>query len=281
MPIDTNFKFGHVVAAPQGLAPGLAPPPDPRGLLAGFVGNLPLALPGQDNPLRSWSGQGFNMIWRPNFGGQSGNQDFFLELNLTQETLSFTDITGSGQNIGIANRGALQSDILLGGIAYLQQVTDRTSGVGQHFEPGVWINVPSTTNPAAPGSVVRMGSIPHGTTINLEGIVFTAPAPLIANTSITPFKVGSPDDGITGFGDAAFPGANDCQRHHVANAVSERARPDAGRPEQSEPPASERHRRTEHHANDRADHCVGPDPVCRRLADRYRLMRRAAGALQT
>jgi hypothetical protein len=202
MPIQTNFKFGQVVAAPQGLAP-LAPPLDPRGLLAGFVGNLPLAAPGQDNPLRSWSGQGFNMIWRPNFGGQSGDKDFFLELNLTQETLSFTDITGSGQNVGIANRGALQSDILLGGIAYLQQVTDRTSGVGQHFEPGVWINVPSTTNPPAPGSVVRMGSIPHGTTINLEGVVFTAPTPLIANTTITPFSVGSPDDGITGL--AHFP----------------------------------------------------------------------------
>ena len=198
MPIDTNFKFGQVVAPLAGLAPGLAPPLDPRGLLAGFVGNLPLAAPGQDNPLRSWSGQGFNMIWRPNFGGQSGSQDFFLELNLTQETLSFTDITGSGQNIGIANRGALQSDILLGGIAYLQQVTDRISGIGQHFEPGVWINVPSTTNPAAPGSVVRMGSIPHGTTINLEGIVFTAPAPVFQPSSITPFKVGSPDDGVTG-----------------------------------------------------------------------------------
>ena len=82
MPIDTNFKFGQVVNPPAGLAPGLAPPADPRGLLAGFVGNLPLALPGQDNPLRSWSGQGFNLIWRPNFGGQSGAKDFFLELNL-------------------------------------------------------------------------------------------------------------------------------------------------------------------------------------------------------
>ena len=59
------------------------------------------------------------MIWRPNVvGSPSGNQDFFLELNLTQESLSFTDISGSGKNIGIANRGALQPDILLGGIAY-------------------------------------------------------------------------------------------------------------------------------------------------------------------
>ena len=92
----------------------------------------------------------------------------------------------------------MQKDILLGGIAYLQQVTDRTSGVGQHFEPGVWINVPNTTNPAEAASVVRMGSIPHGTTVNLEGIAFTAPAPVIANTTITPFTVGSPDDGKTG-----------------------------------------------------------------------------------
>jgi hypothetical protein len=219
MPIETNFKFGQVVNPPAGLAPGLAPPADPRGLLAGFVGNLPLALPGQDNPLRSWSGQGFNLIWRPNFGGQSGAKDFFLELNLTQETLSFTDITGSGQNIGIANRGALQSDILLGGIAYLQQVTDRISGVGQHFEPGVWINVPSTTNPPAPASVSRMGSIPHGTTINLEGIVFTAPAPVIADTTITPFSVGSPDDGATGLVTPPFP------EQTLANVTTSRTAP--------------------------------------------------------
>jgi len=194
MPIETRFKFGHHVTAMA----GAALPADPRGLLAGFVGNLPLAAAGQDNPKRSWSGQGFNLIWRPNFNNQNGTKDFFLELNLTEESLEFTDVTGAGQNIGIANRGALQSDILLGGIAYLQQVTDRISGIGQHFEPGVWINVPNTTDPLAPSSVSRMGSIPHGTTVNLEGVAFTAPAPVIADTTITPFKVGSPDDGVTG-----------------------------------------------------------------------------------
>lgn len=193
MSIETDFKYGHYIDAPV----GVVALPDPRGLLAGFVGNLPLAAAGQDNPKRSWSGQGFNLIWRPNFG-QSGPKDFFLELNMTQETIDFTDITGSGPNVGIANRGALQKDILLGGISYLQQVKDSATGVGQHFEPGVWINVPDTTSPAEPGSVVRMGSIPHGTTINLEGVVFTAPTPAIADTTITPFKVGSPDDGITG-----------------------------------------------------------------------------------
>jgi len=198
MPIDTTFKFGQVVTAPAGvMTPLAATSPDPRGLLAGFVGNLPLAAPGQDNPKRRWQGQGFNMIWRPNFNNKSGPKNFFLELNETEEILDFTDITGSGKNVGIANRGALQDDILLGGIAYLQQVTDRGTGVGQHFEPGVWINVPSTTNPTEPASVSRMGSIPHGTTINLEGVVLTAPKPFIADTTITPFGFGSPDDGTT------------------------------------------------------------------------------------
>ena len=45
---------------------------------------------------------------------------------------------------------------------------------------------------------VRATDFPHGTTVNLEGVAFTAPAPLIANTTITPFTVGSPDDGATG-----------------------------------------------------------------------------------
>jgi hypothetical protein len=198
MPIETSFKFGQVVAAPAAAAAAAQTVQDPRGLLAGFVGNLPLAAPGQDNPKRRWSGQGFNLIWRPNFGNRSGTKDFFLELNSTQEILDFTDITGSGQNVGIANRGALQTDILLGGIAYLQQITDRASGVGQHFEPGVWINVPNTTDPAEPASVARMGSIPHGTTVNLEGVAFTVQEPQIADTTITPFTVGSPDDGATG-----------------------------------------------------------------------------------
>ena len=198
MPIETTFKFRQVIAGAAAAAAAPQTVQDPRGLLAGFVGDLPLAAAGQDNPKRRWQGQGFNLIWRPNFGGQSGTKNFFLELNLTEEILDFTDITGSGQNVGIANRGALQTDILLGGIAYLQQVTDRISSVGQHFEPGVWINVPQTTHPAEPASVARMGSIPHGTTVNLEGVAFTAPKPLIVDTTITPFTVGSPDDGATG-----------------------------------------------------------------------------------
>ena len=57
MPIDTTFKFGHVVAARAVAAQRLAAAPaaaatpvDPRGLLAGLVGNLPLAAPGRTTP---------------------------------------------------------------------------------------------------------------------------------------------------------------------------------------------------------------------------------------
>ena len=178
MAIETDFVFE------QKFALGMAKAADLLGPLRGFIGH---------QHKRSWKGTGFNMIWRPNFGGQSGSKDFFLELNLTNETLEFTDITGSG----IANRGFLQKDVALGGLAYLQQIADRFDNTHQHFEPGVWANVPATSNPNEIATVVRMGSIPHGTTINLQGKSLAAVAPQFATSSITPFKNGSPDDGKT------------------------------------------------------------------------------------
>jgi hypothetical protein len=190
MPIDTKFTFTHIHAASPDAKIPPPVPPDYRGLLAGFVGNQH-----QGDGRKQWKGHGFNLIWRPNFNGQSGSKDFFLELNLTKEILDFTDFTGT---TGIANRGSLQPDIFLGGISYLQQVFDAFDGTGQHVEPGVWINVPASTNPNEPTSVTRMGSIPHGSTINLEGVAFTAPAPVFLPASIVPFRVGSPDDGTSG-----------------------------------------------------------------------------------
>ena len=178
MAIETSFTFSHK------FAPSATKPADLLGPLRGFVGH------GHE---RSWKGEGFNLIWRPNFNKVSGSKDFFLELNLTSETLEFTDITGSG----IANRGLLQTDIALGGLGYLQQIDDRIEHTHQHFEPGVWASVPTTTNPNEPSTVIRMGSIPHGTTINLQGTGFPAPQPKFDPASITPFQQGSPDDGKT------------------------------------------------------------------------------------
>jgi hypothetical protein len=189
MPIETDFTFGHQIAQTAARA---AAPADLLGLLRGLVGTDP---PPPKNPHRKWTGKGFNMIWRPNHGGQSGPEDFFLELNFTDETLEFTDITSPGPT-GIANRGFLQNDIPLGGVAYMQTIKDSFDGSGQHFEPGVWANVPTTTNPNEPATIVRMGSIPHGTTINLQGRAFSAPEPLILEASIKPFPIGQPNNPI-------------------------------------------------------------------------------------
>lgn len=185
MAIETTFAFHHLrKRAGATETPGAAV--DRLGLLRGFVGN---------GHQRRWKGNGFNMIWRPNNKELSGPKDFFLELNLTSETLEFTDITGTG----IANRGLLQEDVLLGGLAYLQQLKDRFDDSDQHFEPGVWINIPQTSNPQEPATVTRMGTVPHGTTINLQGpaIFLTGKSPVFETASITPFKLGSPDDGTT------------------------------------------------------------------------------------
>lgn len=174
MPITSDFKFEHENMP--------APPPNLLGLLGGFVGGSPA-----DKPARKWKGTGFNMIWRPNRNNVSGDKDFFLELNMTDETLEFSAIQG-----GIANRGLLQGDITLGGASYLQTISDSFDNSGQHFEVGIWAHVPPTTDPAEAESVVRMGSIPHGTTVNLQGFALAAPAPLIQPASITPFKIGNP-----------------------------------------------------------------------------------------
>lgn len=189
MPIQTDFRFNQIRDQENGQRLALSTTDLLRDLRS-FIGN---------NHSRTWSGPGFNLIWRPHNKTGANTQDFFLELDVTKETLSFTDITGPQ---GIANRGLLQGDIALGGIAYQQEVSDvtRVPPKPLHFEPGVWLNIPATTNPAEAGTVARMGSIPHGTTINAQGKSLTSPTgkPLFTAASIMPFKIGSPDDGKTG-----------------------------------------------------------------------------------
>ncbi len=139
-----------------------------------------------------WKGRGFNQIWRP----FHGSQDRFLELNETIETLEFDRIPGD-----IPNRGLLQPDINLAGMHYLQQIQDaHVKGpngqlAGIHIEPGIWINVPPTTNPLDPTSVARMANIPHGTSLVAQGTSFpvlNGPPPPFAPVSITPFTINPP-----------------------------------------------------------------------------------------
>lgn len=141
----------------------------------------------------TWKGQGFNQIWRPFQGGPAG-QDRFLELNETLETLEFEEIPGD-----IPNRGFLQPDINLHGLRYLQQIQDANvlgpNGelAGIHVEHGMWLSVPATTNPSDPTNVVRMATIPHGTSLVAQGTaqapIHTAPA--IDPVSIATFTIGT------------------------------------------------------------------------------------------
>ena len=87
----------------------------------------------------------------------------------------------------------LQNDIFLNGVPYLQTINDVTTGnpVGIHVEPGIWIAVPSTTNPKETATVTRMASIPHGVTIEAQGTSSAiVGAPTIPPVSITPFAGG-------------------------------------------------------------------------------------------
>jgi len=156
---------------------------------------------GQEDPLGplqlllgTWKGQGLNQIWRP-FHAVPPNppgQDRFLELNLTDETIQFENIPGA-----IPNRGLLQADINLFGMTYLQQVSDRNVGGGIHVETGIWANVQATTDPQEVATVVRLGSIPHGTTIEAQGSAnVIAQAPLIPAVSIMPFVIDNPKEPI-------------------------------------------------------------------------------------
>jgi hypothetical protein len=172
MTLSHDFAFEPVPAVADPQPHPFTTIDDPLGPLATLAG--------------TWKGTGFNTIWRPHF--PSGNQDRFLELNLTKETLVFEEIPGS-----IPNRGLDQKDIEMFGLHYMQTISDSTLDAGIHLEPGIWATVPATTAPQEPPTVVRMASIPHGTVVLAQGKAFTiAGPPVIKDVDIIPFSPGDP-----------------------------------------------------------------------------------------
>lgn len=132
----------------------------------------------------TWGGKGFNTIWRPNSTPAS---DRFLELNLTNDQIAFNAISGP-----IPNRGFKQPDINMFGLTYLQQVSDSNLNAGLHIEPGIWAVVPKTTDPAEVPTVVRMASIPHGTTMLAQGTSSSGTgAPAFPAININPVGFGA------------------------------------------------------------------------------------------
>ena len=59
---------------------------------------------------------------------------------------------------------------------YLQRVADAVTHEPLHIEPGLWLNVPATTVPALPPTVVRQGTIPHGNSLLALGTPLTVPS---------------------------------------------------------------------------------------------------------
>src|SRR5215472_3951031 len=172
-----DFEFGEVPSTEGSSTPAPTPPQTPSlGPLAAFTG--------------TWHGHGFNQIFRPDAGSPTKlphpvRDDNLLELNLVSQTLSFSRPIGT-----VPNRGEDQPDIFLNGVGYLltvSDITDPAKPIGIHFEPGVWMNVPATTDPPEGNTLVRMASIPHGTTLCAQGTfrTFSGP-PSIPPVSITP-----------------------------------------------------------------------------------------------
>lgn len=148
--VSTETKFFETEVTGQGLKEVTAPAPveipaadTPRAgayPIDAELGAL-AKLPG------TWTGNGFNLIARPD---KQGGLPFFLELDATKETLEFMPIAGP-----IPNRGSRQDDVSFLGLTYLQQISDAVTSGGLHIEPGIWLSVPATTVPEAEASVVR------------------------------------------------------------------------------------------------------------------------------
>jgi hypothetical protein len=134
-----------------------------------------------------WEGTGFNLIGRPDF--DTTNEDgFFLELNLLRETIEFTTI-GSP----VMNRGSKQADVAMYGVTYMHRVTDATTGEALHIEPGVWLNIPATSEPKADASICRLSTIPHGNSVCATGFVqdvIPDGLPEIPPANTVPFTIG-------------------------------------------------------------------------------------------
>lgn len=171
--------------------------PPTLGVLSNFAG--------------TFAGSGFNLIFRPNSAGGTTfpnpvspappavPNENVLEINLTEETLAFSTSLGSVPNRGLNQ----QKDVFLNGVPYVQTISDITNPStgkadgtpsGIHFEPGLWMHIPATTNdPILGESLSRMASIPHGTTINaqcLAPVSSFSGAPVFPTVDISPFPIG-------------------------------------------------------------------------------------------
>ena len=131
----------------------------------------------------AWAGRGYNLIAVPD----KASNGFRLILNSTLENFAFTAIASP-----VPDRGSAQDDIAIYGLTYLQRLNDAQTLDTLHIETGMWLNVPATTSPPGPASIVRQSAIPHGNALLAQGIARTLPGgPDFAQASSTPFGPGT------------------------------------------------------------------------------------------
>lgn len=173
----------------------------------------------------SWRGPGFNAIWRPDnpqsrpLTNPTNQTKRLLELNLTHDSFDFHVIPGVVPNRGLNP----QTDLSLYGLHYLQRTSDAdpkpskkvlpsgystTAHQALHIEPGLFMNVPAApeTLPPVPATIVRMGSIPHGVTVLMQGPtpqMTPRPGPPVI-PPLTPFS--TPGNVYPGLSPIPFPG---------------------------------------------------------------------------
>jgi hypothetical protein len=155
-----------------------------------------------------WHGSGFNLMFLPDFDKNppsTGPQFFRTLMNATDELLEVLPIGGAVPNRGsevTGNPSEGQDDINIYGLRYLQQVSDANTHEALHIEPGFWLNVPGSTIPQQGQTIVRQGSIPHGTSILLQGTAFMSPTgkPVFEELDITALVQAVPPAQLPGLG---------------------------------------------------------------------------------
>ncbi len=162
-----------------------------QNLPKSFRPGVPLKSEALDNQLGfladltgNWKGTGFNVVALPAKHFNDPTIKFRLMVNATRESFTFTP-TGV-----IPNRGNLQDDINIFGLQYLQTVDDLATNTPLHLEPGLWLNVPATTAPAEPATVVRLATIPHGDALLAQGDAFEVQGgPSLGTANSIPFTL--------------------------------------------------------------------------------------------
>lgn len=158
--------------------------------------------PSQLGPLTelagTWVGNGFDLVSLPD---RHEGRPLRLQLNATREMLEFTPIGGF-----VPNRGSRQDDIFLFGLTYLQRISDAVTNEALHIKPGLWLSVPSTIAPAAPATVVRQATIPHGNALLAQGTATTLTGgPRIDPVDSTPTGPGVTPAVLASFVDPPLP----------------------------------------------------------------------------